>query len=172
MLYEIIENALTEQELSIIENDVLSHNYPWFLFPNDTEGGDRFPFMCHTLMTRDPSETPVQGVVNSGSFEFFNTIFRRLTSKSNVLLRAALNLTFHHSSQVGTIHDDHLFPHNNLIVYLSKSNAGTRLYDEDENEIDRIPGNYNTAVKFLSTKHAQEIPAAGEVRLVLVFTYI
>lgn len=173
MNYTHIENALTDQELEVIDRELMSYNYPWFLHLTDTEDDQGFPFMCHTLMHRNSTNMPLAGVVNSDSFEFFNTIFKRLCPQSTTLLRAAINLTFHNNStaEVGTIHEDHEFEHNNLIIYLTKSKAGTRLYDNDEVERDRIPGEYNTAVKFQG-KHAQEIPASGEARVVAVFTYI
>jgi hypothetical protein len=169
MNYTIIEDALTPEELEVV-NTELEHEFPWFLHLSDVEDGDRFPFLCHTLMHRASLDTATQGVVNSDSFDFFKTIFDRLVPEHTTLLRASLNLSVHNSSDVGTVHTDHKFPHKNLIIYLGDSGAGTRLYDEQGQETDRIPGTLNTAVKF-EGRHAQEFPREG-VRLVVVFTYI
>ena len=171
MNYTVIENALTEQELAAVAHDLLGYNYPWFYHYSDTDDSDGFPFMCHTLMHRDPTNMPVQGKVNSDSYPFFQTIFDRLCPGRTVL-RAALNLTFHNPAQHGNIHVDHEFDHHNLVIYLNHTDAGTLLFDDEHTLTDRIPAAYNTAVQFAGLKHAQELCAPGETRLVAVFTYL
>ena len=170
MDYEIIENALTEQELEVINDHVLGYEYPWFIHPGDVTEKNSFSFLCHTLMHRNEHNLPTEGTKNSGSFEFFAAIFERLVPDYKTILRAAVNLTVHHDADTGTIHEDHPFEHKNLIIYLNESDAGTRLYDRDNNQTAVIPAKVNTAVKF-SGKHAQEFPSKG-IRVVAVFTYI
>jgi hypothetical protein len=171
MNYTVIENVLTEQELEAVNRVVLGYDYPWFYHPSDTHDSQGLPFMCHTLMHRHDSYTPVEGNVNSESYQFFKSIFDRLCPEKTVL-RASLNLTFHNPAQHGSIHLDHEFEHHNLIIYLSHTSAGTLLFDENHKQIDRIPSDYNTAAIFQGQHHAQELCAPGETRLVAVFTYI
>jgi len=171
MNYTVIENVLTMQELDAINRVVLGYDFPWFYHPSDTHDSQGLPFMCHTLVHRDESYTPVEGTVNSQSYEFFKTIFDRICPDRTVL-RASLNLTFHNPAEHGSIHVDHEFEHNNLIIYLSHTSAGTILYDQNHKQIDCTPSEYNTAVQFAGLPHAQQLCAPGETRLVVVFTYI
>ena len=171
MNYTIVENALTKQELEIVDTVILGDQYPWYYYATDIDNGPGFPFMCHTLMRRSNCGTAVAGIPNSGSYDLFKLIFDRLCP-DHTMLRAALNLTFHNPVAHSTIHVDHLFPHRNLIIYLNQTEAGTLLFDEQHCVTDRIPCKRNTAVHFSGVDHAQEHCAPGQVRLVAVFTYV
>lgn len=172
------KNALTNDELDLVENTLLGDSFPWFhqkrSIPKDKDFSKQsYPFFSHNLMLRAPSKNNEPGLVNSELFEPFYNIFNRHCSSYKHLLRMSLNLTFYNDTDYGDVHVDHNFDHKNMIIYLNKfSNGSTFLFDEEFKKIDEIKSDYNTGCIFPGLLHSQGFCNVGESRLILVATFV
>ena len=178
MFYKKIQSVLSESELEVIDNKILSNNFSWFyqetsIPKNKKYHSFSYPFLCHNLMLRANSKNREPGIVNSEYFNLFHTIFKRHCPEHEFLLRMSLNLTFHHDREHGDIHVDHHFEHNNFIVYLNSfTNGSTFLFDDKHNKVGEIPSERNTGCIFPGSLHAQGFCNMGETRLILIATYV
>ena len=91
------------------------------------------------------------------------------------ILRIAVNLTYNNGEKCSPIHQDHHFPHNQLLVYLNTpidKNAKTVIYDNNEKTIlKKITPEKFKGVCFENKPHSLIHPTKGD-RLVLVYTFI
>ncbi|MFY7881559.1 MAG: hypothetical protein ACOVR6_04630 [Fimbriimonas sp.] len=170
-MINIIENSITHRERADLEASLLSEQFPWYFQKQMVDDSDDF-FFCHNLLLRDlDSNGP--GKVVSTVWDKVYPIFTRIVPHS-VVYRAAFNLTFESSKGLlhSTPHRDHLFDHNNFILYINKVSQGdTHIFDDKFNEIDIIEPVPKRAVTFPGLLHAQGYCEKGEKRLVLVVTY-
>lgn len=186
---------IMSRENEFIEQYVLGPHFPWFwqdhqTFNNDSnlpaevKGKMQFyngPFLSHTLLHRVEDEsvkhTERDSKQVSTHFEFFLEIFHRFMSNNGLkysnIFRANLNLTWHSSNLHSAPHLDHTWPHNNFIMYLTTcENGHTIIWSDDFSTNYMIPCEKYTAVTFRQQWHAQQYPAQGSKRVVLVVTYI
>jgi hypothetical protein len=171
------KNALTEEELSIVSNEMLGNKFPWYhqeraISVDKKYSTTQYPFVCHNLMIRSHSKGKEPGIIYSNYFNFFHEIFKRNCPTHNFLLRMSLNLTFFHPEKHGDIHVDHDFEHNNMIIYLNSfSNGKTYLFDNNNEIVDEILPALNSGCIFPGNLHAQGFCNPGESRLILIATY-
>lgn len=123
-LYYEIENFLTEEELEIVDNNILSNEFPWFYHQDSTSS--RFPFFAHVIYSRINEESEGASISNSSLSHFVNPIVKRFSEKylhkeNIVICRSALNCTigWNNEYEYTEPHVDHKFNHLNLIVYLN-----------------------------------------------------
>lgn len=183
------------RENEFIEQYVLGPHFPWFWQDHQTFKDDpnlpleikenlKFyngPFLSHTLLHRTEDESVKHTERDSNHisthFEFFLEIFHRFMSDNGLkysnIFRANLNLTWHSSDLHSAPHLDHTWPHNNFIMYLTTCKDGhTIIWSEDFLTSYMIPCKKYTAATFRQQWHAQQYPAQGSKRVVLVVTYI
>ena len=188
----ITENFLNKEELSIINNEILENNFPWYVEPN-VIGSTGFPFLSHNLINRcDNGEEPIP---NSDYYSFFKKIIDRYCKTNNIkfkkLTRACLNLNFCNTKyDFISPHVDHIFKHNVLMIYLKDSSGNTLIFDKnykngntvidiDLPEIKKLeiahkikPEQGKTIMFDGSYFHTYEFCKHNESRVVGVFTFI
>lgn len=173
-LYLETSVSLNEEEQKTVD-DVFSNEFPWF-FSYAKQSTNEFGIFCHVLMNRNNEVANAPGVVNSYKYEDFKNIFLKVCKANgievNVILRAAINRTFHIAEKFGHIHQDHKFPHKQFIWYLNDfTDAPTYIFDENMCLVKTTCVGKNKAVIFDNQFHAQGVCAPGETRIAVVFTF-
>lgn len=122
----------------------LSDNFPWFYNPKatpedtDVEEYQDLPFYSHTFLSRPkwnslgntyyPQE---QSVLMRQYYPLLEEIIVANDLEVNALLRFNANCVHPTRDQRLTIpHNDHPFPHKNLLIYLTSSGGETMLVDK------------------------------------------
>lgn len=136
-LFLEVENFLTGDEIQVVENNILSPEFPWFY--QERSSSDKFPFFSHVVHPRCNNEEDEIPITNSSLSHFVHPIVERFCQKYlgrpvNKIYRSALNLTYGWNSEYPFTepHVDHKFDHYNLIVYLNDDFVGgdTLLFDK------------------------------------------
>jgi len=170
------ECILTDNQKALIDSvcDVEGPQFP-FYYHRVTE--TEYAFL-HCLMRRsNDKKYQGPGPINSGYYQEFYNIFENFCNNHNIkiktVLRGAVNYSIYRPGLTCESHIDHEFPHYNFLLYLTDCNGGdTILYDTDGQEIKRISPKKYKAVVFSGIPHAIDEITPGELRLVLVFTFI
>jgi hypothetical protein len=155
-------------------NNFLDNEQVGFYYGSTTS--KKYYMFSHNLMRRKEAEVAEEGVINSIYFDFFKNIFLKVCKQNNidvnVIFRASVNRTWHHSEKYGEIHIDHNFPHKQFIWYLSDfTDAPTYIFDEEKNFAHTTCVGKNKVVIFSEKYHAQGFCSPGELRDVAVFTF-
>ena len=188
----ISKNFLNKEELSVINNDILENNFPWYTEPN-VIGPTGFPFLSHTLIKRcDDDQKPIP---NSDYYFFFKKIIDRFFKINNIkvkkITRACLNLNFCNTKyRFISPHVDHSFKHNVLMIYLKNSSGNTLIFDKKYKKgstvidinlpkikklkiIHNIKPEQGKIIMFNGSHfHTYEFCKYNEFRVVGVFTFI
>jgi hypothetical protein len=172
-------NVFTEQELDYLNQVVLSTDIDWSLQPrtvkHPTKGNYDHPYMSHVLVSRVNESDP--GTVNSGLWDFFEPVFHRVRERMGIgcksILRANLNLSWHHPWEYGVPHIDHQDrDHWNMVIYLTPiSSGGTYIFTENLELMGQTGYDLHSAVAFPGLMHCQGFCAPGETRVVAVITW-
>jgi hypothetical protein len=187
MFYKENKNFLNKEELDMVNNVILTNNFPWYFNPAATT--DKFPFFSHTIVDRyDPNKEELK--INSNMFEFFNNILTRFCVDNKIkvkkITRMSLNLTYPNCKyKSGDPHVDHDFNHKSIMIYLNKTNGDTIIYDKKFNGENILDINKNLKIKKLIKPevgkvvcwdgdyyHAATYPKLNNRRVVLVSTFI
>jgi len=153
------------------------------------EEGPQFPFyyhrvtekeraFVHCLMRRSNDKNyQGEGQINSQYYqEFYNILLNFCKSHGitiKTVLRGAVNYSVYTPGLTCDAHVDHEFPHYNFLLYLTDCKGGdTLLYNKAGQIIKRISPEKYKAVIFSGEPHAIDEFEPGELRLVLVFTFI
>lgn len=172
MLYIERKHSFIDEHREILDN-ALKASFPYFLQPST----ENFRQFAHVLSVRHPSNTPVDGVVNSIFYDKFKEVFLNICNsngiKVNTILRSAINCTYHASQKIGDIHIDHNFPHNVMILYMNDFTEGSTLIFNDHDEIIRESSpEKDKYIIFSGEPHAQRFCAPGELRATFVVTFV
>lgn len=178
-MIQIIDNILLPEEITIINNEILGDNFPWYLQKSSTSQ-DNIPFFSHVLVNRS-NDINSAGEINSEYFYFFKQILDRISKNSNIkvgrIYRASLNLTYPTLNQFhGAPHIDHNFPHRSLILYLNNSSGNTVIFkDTNNNDLiitNEVEPKQGRAFLFNGmTYHAIKPCKGNDVRAICVFTF-
>ena len=187
MFYKENKNFLNKEELDMINNGVLSNNFPWYYNPCATT--ENFPFFFHSIIRRvyDPIKEEIK--INSNIFEFFNNILTRFCTYNKIkvkkITRMTLNLTYSNCKyKSGDPHVDHDFSHKSIIIYLNKTDGDTIIYDKKYNGKNTLDINKPLKIKKLINPevgkivcwdgnyyHAATYPKLNKRRVILVTTF-
>jgi hypothetical protein len=192
MFYKEEKKFLTKKELKVVNEYILSNNFPWFFQKAATT--EKFPFFSHGLYRRYDvfNEEPVE---NSEIVSFFKPMLMRFCKlkkiKINKIARGTLNLSYHHGTYAsGDPHVDHEYNHKVFMIYLNNVEGETLIYDKvNKNEkkfiipieeiktpmkiIKKIKPEQGKAVCWDGNYfHAATFCPPGKRRVVLVFTFI
>ena len=150
-----------------------SPDVPWYFQPCVKKDVMHFG---HSLMNRNKENNPVEGTVNSPSYEYAKQFFLKICKENNiqvdVILRAAINNCFHYPDMHTGIHEDHPFEHYNFIYHVTDTEAPTYFFDKNDILIGQSAPEKNKVIIFDGQRHAQGNPKPGENRIVLLFTFI
>lgn len=181
------KNFLNKEELDVINQSVLSNNFPWYYVPVATT--DKFQCFSHVLIHRY-DHVKEEFIENSSITSFFIKILKRFCKKHkikiNKITRGTINLTSHHNEyQSGDPHVDHQFKHKSFIIYLNDAVGDTIIYDKKYNGKELLDINEKLKIFKKVTPeigkaicwdgehyHAASYPKEGKRRVVLVMTFI
>ncbi len=114
-----------------LKNFILSHDFPWFRFSNTTRdvGDDNIGMFSHTFLER-PEVNNGYSKSNSPYIDSCIDVLREIIIFNkidfNLFYRVSANLVAAGPSVEKTVeHNDHKFPHTNIIIYLSDSDGDT-----------------------------------------------
>jgi hypothetical protein len=177
-MYNQIKNVVPNDLASMMQEELLkSTAFPWYLMhktlPNEDDLNDH-PYLSHILMHRTQDNQP--GEKGSMLYDTLMPVFQSVTDQLNMnvkhVMRANINLTWHHPQMHGAPHRDHQCDHYNMIIYLNKFTQGaTYIFDDNNQILDCAPSLYRGATVFGGGKHAQGFCAPNELRLIAVFTF-
>jgi len=173
------KNFLTKEQKDHIDDVVLGDNFPWFfhkisVHPNEySVPKNNNSFLSHIVLRR-PEERPEDEYFNSSESRFCVDVLNTFCKKNNIkykeILRISYNLTFNNGSSKCDLHEDHTYPHKQLIVYLN--NCDKKLYTviKNKNKEIKIEPNKFKGVCFESKPHYIFFPKKKE-RVVLIITF-
>jgi len=193
-----IDNFILDKHKELTENIIKNNNFSWYL---ENATCERFNFLSHCLLKRiDTKEKIIDNErIRSSFFEPFKNLFYESCFKNNInikeIFRMNLNLTMHYPKLMGDYHVDHSFKHNNSVIYLNNFNKGnTFIFNETFSKLSKkykkLELSFEKHKKIFSIKkeikpkkykavffngdyfHSNEFCSPGELRLVLVTTFI
>lgn len=157
-------------------------DFPFYYTRGSVNVEDGASFLCHTLITRIEERERVGNVeelgYNSPNTNFYLDIARNLLNKAGLdepkeWLRAAVNLTYNHEVRKSLVHEDHEFPHRQILIYLNDcvdKGATTVFLDKDGNKVKEVAPKQFKGLIFDSVPHYMTYPKEGS-RIVAVFTF-
>ena len=136
------ENFISSEDMKIIDDRILSPEFPWYYSPSSTSTD--FPFIAHVMMKR--IEDSSNSVSSPEWYPFFERILYKFCDANNLeinkILRSALNLTYNCDSiyRNGDPHVDYTCDHFQVVMYLNEfDNGETLIFNEEygENGLDQ-----------------------------------
>lgn len=169
----IDDNFLSNRNKDYIDQVILSNNFPYYLQLAFTEEGKKEQaIMCHVVLKREDDRAPGE-LWNSEHYQYYIDIFENFMEKQNVeykeILRCSVNLTFKNTQESCDVHNDHPFPHKQLIIYCNDcdTDATTTVLGNKTQVIS--PKKYRGAC-FDGAPHYMTYPKEGH-RIVIVYTF-
>ena len=166
-------NFLTNEHKYHIDNVILGKYFPWHFQPDSLEPDGEKPYFSHTVLRR-PDQREAGEYFNSSHGDFcvdvLNSFCRNNNIKYKEIYRINFNLDFNNGYDTCNVHEDHPYPHDQLLVYLNDcdSNLCTVIIDNDK-EIKVKPEKFK-GLSFKKTLHYHYFPKSGR-RVVMVVTY-
>jgi len=165
-------NFLNKSQISIIENDLLSDGFPYYIQKNSVDQ-DNNTYLEHIVLRR-PEYRRKDEYYNSDHGDFVSNIVRSFCKKNkikiNEFFRISINFTFNNGKDKCNIHEDHTYPHKHLIVYLNDCDKESYTVIRDNKKEIKIKPKKYKGVCFESKPHYQYYPKFGH-RVVLVCTF-
>jgi hypothetical protein len=165
------KNFLTEEQKDNINLFLKSGEIPFYMSleaasPND--GGINF---VHHIIHRDNPEK-----INSNLYLLFVSILNNFCKKNNLkyekIYRCAINITINNGVITKCpIHIDHMFPHNQLLIYLNDTNGDTVILDKNNKTFKISEPEKFKGIAFNSLPHYHYFPNKG-IRVVAIITFI
>jgi hypothetical protein len=174
MFYKESKNFLTKENIDFIENVILGNNFPFYLSKQSTLK-DNYKNMFHNLLHRPEGIYP-NGRINSihydNVFSLVNSFFKKFNIKHKEILRMCINFTYNNGVKKCPIHEDHDFPHKQLIIYLNDAdpNSKTIILNKKNKIIKEIKPEKYKGICFETLPHYMFYPKKNE-RIILVTTF-
>ena len=159
MSIQLLQNPKTPLYLELKEL-IFAGKFNWQYRDSDTG----MPYYVHNLLNR-PEGSYSKPLSEHSKFCMFcvHEILEYNNIKYNFFLRSAINCVHpDNDHQLSKSHEDHDFPHINVILYLT--NAGGKTYCEDEFHDPK-----EDDVILMTGKHCMERPKVGR-RIILIST--
>ena len=191
-MIKILKNPKTE-EYNKFKERVCSNKFIWTYSSNTNngfeyaEGFEDVPFYSHCLLERATLTIPYSSV-NSHETKCAAEIFNQIMVHNNLsyktLYRMNLNCTSYVGKKLSPPHVDHDYPHQNMIIYLSKFDGGkTHVFKKKwpESELTIKPtdmkysfkGEEDDIITFDGLHyHCMQPPDINQRRIILVATYL
>ena len=167
-------NPKTELYLKF-KNFVLDSKFSWFWISESTPGYEEgnyenIPYFSHTFLVRSGYEDRFYAKTNCQHIDYAHDVFLEISRTNNieplVVYRMNANAVFPTSSMKYSIpHHDHVFPHKNMLIYLTDPNGGDTVCDGESflaEEDDVI---------IMEGEHFHKPPSSGR-RVVLIYTFL
>jgi|TARA_X000001388_G_scaffold57091_1_gene42320 hypothetical protein len=169
----IDDNFLTQKNKEYIDQVILGDNFPYYLQLAITSKDKKEQTVLGHCVLRRKEERSTGEYWNSEHHPYFIDMFNNFTEKHNIeyneILRCSVYLTFKSTQESCDVHNDHHFPHKQLIIYCNDCDihAVTTLLG-DETEIIS-PKKYR-GVCFDGVPHFLTYPKQ-DYRIVIVYTF-
>jgi len=170
------KNFMSEEQKQYINNVVLKDNFPWYFMDNAVNKNDKNWFFFHIVVKRPEQCNEHENRVNSEHANFFIEVLDNFCKKNKIeytkVFRIAVNLVVPNGVKESFIHEDHDFPHKQLIVYLTDNKESTtNIYSSDyKTLLHSIKTEKFKGVTFDKVPHSVTLPKKDR-RVVIVYTY-
>lgn len=164
------DNFLSDLSKRYIRQCFLNVGFPYYYGDElIINSGEHIPFLAHVIKKRDDD------LINSDCYQDCVNMVTEFTVKHKIecteILRMAVNFTYPNGFEKCPVHQDHPFPHKQLIIYLNNpkdKSAKTVILDKKERyEIE--PAQFR-GICFENKPHFQYFPKEGE-RIILITTF-
>lgn len=169
------KNFMTQENIEFVENTVLNDNFNYFFNPNTlTQKSDAF--FSHQVLKRIDQVEDYE-VINSNYYKQTKNILDNfcdsISEKVYFYTRISFNMTFNNGYEKSGIHQDHPFPHKQIIIYLNDADTKSKtcIVDKNDKIIKSIKPLKYKGICFDNQPHFNYNPTVG-YRLVLVATFI
>lgn len=169
------KNIISNKNISILLKEINDQKFPFYLVQYK-KLQPRSPFLYHVVLKRPEHKKPHDTMWNSAYGDLFLQIFKDFCKKAKIynteIYRACLNLTFWTGEKQCGIHQDHNYPHRQLIIYLNNADPKSKtIIVNDKNKIIKeIIPKKNKGVMFDNVPHYHIYPTFG-YRLALIYTF-
>ena len=174
MFYKESKNFLTKENIDYIENVILSRHFPFYLSPRSTHK-DNYKVMLHILLFR-PEEKEEKDRINSPHYNNMLNLVKPFFNKFNIkpknILRMCINFSYNNGAKKSPIHEDHTYPHKQLIIYLNDADPASKtvILNKKNKIIKKITPEKYKGICFENLPHYMIYPKKGE-RIILVTTF-
>jgi len=177
MFYVEDNNFLTQQQMEFINNIFVDKQMP-FYYQQDSVKGDNVSFLANIIKDRPEFSKDKTNVNSHIYYPPFRDILISFCKKNkimfNEILRIAVNITYNNGAETCPIHNDHDYPHKQLLLYLNNpldKQSKTVVLDDDKKTIlkEIIPERFK-GICFDNKPHYHHYPKMGE-RIVAVYTF-
>jgi hypothetical protein len=167
-----LKNPKTEK-YNKFKTFVLSKNFPWFYYESSVKGKPN-PFFSHGFLIRPNDYLHTGGkkypITNSVYVDHMEEVFQEIADfngiEVNCIYRMNANVTEPLKNvERSSIHCDHPFPHNNMLIYLTDTDGATVCGDDVHNPQE------DDIITFDGKNHFHYYPREKR-RVVLVVTYV
>lgn len=176
MFYIEDKNFLKKHHEKFIEDVVMGENFPFYILKNAAEK-DGCDLLTHIIKHRAENIDVGNPEFNSNFYPDALNIVYSFFSKNKIkfkkILRLAFNLTYNNGFDKCGLHEDHSYPHKQLIIYLNDvldKNSKTVILDKNKKIFKEIIPEKYKGVCFDSHLHYHYFPKKGK-RIVLVCTF-
>ena len=159
-----------------IKDVFMGDNFPFYILKNAATK-DGCDILTHIIKHRVESINIGDPEFNSSFYpdalNIVNSFFNKNKIKFKKILRIAFNLTYNNGFDKCGIHEDHSYPHKQLIIYLNDvldKNSKTIILDKNKKKFKEINPEKYKGVCFDSHLHYHYFPKKGK-RIVLVTTF-
>jgi len=172
------KNFLTKEQKDFISKIILSSNFPYYANFTTVPGKDNNTHFNHVVIRRPEERKENEPLFNSPYANEFIDIFKSFIVKNKInteeILRCSVNLTFRTFQNKCPVHEDHSYPHKQLLIYLNDckdKEAKTVILDKTSKKIiNKITPEQYKGICFDSCPHYMVFPKK-DVRIVLVYTF-
>ena len=170
-MIQLINNPKTEKYKQF-KSFVLSKSFPWFYYGSIEQRGPSSPFLSHTFLLRPGANVGGKkySVTNSVYIDQMDEVFQEIIDFNNIEVNCIYRMNANVTEPLKNIervptHTDHVFPHHNMLIYLTDADGATvcgeEMHDPQEDDI----------IIFDGKEHFHYYPTEKR-RVVLVATYV
>ena len=175
----IDDNFLTDNNKKFIHHITNTNKFPYYLSSKTTTNDpNKTEMFTHSIIQRPNQRRNPNGYDTSKEYgdnvmDFLKQFTDKHQIRYNEVLRACINLTIHNNQAACSVHQDHDFPHHQLLIYLNdpscKESRTVILDDSNNKTVEVYPKQYR-GVFFPSCPHYHYFPKHG-TRIVAIFTF-
>ena len=174
MYFKESNNFLTKENINFIEKTILGGNFPYYRL-SDSVIGDKTVFLVHALLVRLEHRSHKEHINSTfylDTLSLVHSFFDKFKINYKEILRLCINYTFNVGPEKCPIHQDHEFPHKQLLIYLNEADplSKTVILDKKNRILKKIVPKKYKGFCFNNLPHYHFYPTKGE-RIVLVATF-
>ena len=175
MYFKESNNFLTKENEDFINNIILSNYFPFYRNFTKTLPTDYTTFLSHSLLVRPEDRLDKNHISSNYYYECLKIIMSFLNKfkiKHKEILRMSINYTYNNGEEKCLIHQDHPYPHKQILIYLNNADpcSKTIILNKNNEILKEIIPQKNKGVCFDNKPHYHFYPKKGE-RIVLVTTF-